>query len=89
MNGDMLIYDETEETKTRYIGFFGEHKRYDLAVTQTDRFYGKMLVIDIQSGRSAIIGPDDLEEEGYLAHAFELTEDQAAELHELLSQIIF
>ncbi|EGL83012.1 hypothetical protein CathTA2_1455 [Caldalkalibacillus thermarum TA2.A1] len=88
MNRDML-YDETEETKTRYVGFIGEHKRYDLALTQTDRFYGKTLVIDIQSGRSAIIGPDDLEEEGYLAHAFNLTEDEAVELHRFLSEIIF
>jgi hypothetical protein len=83
-----IFYDETEQTKTRYIGFFGEHKRFDLAIIQTDRFFGKMLVIDIQSGRTAIIGPDDLEEEGYLAYAFDLNEDEEKELHSFLSEII-
>ncbi len=83
-----IFYDETEQTRTRYIGFFGENKRFDLAIVQTDRFYGKMLVIDIQSGRSAIIGPDDLEEEGYLAYAFNLNEEEEKELHNFLSEII-
>lgn len=83
-----IFYDETELTKTRYVGFFGEHRRFDLAIVQTERFYGKMLVMDIQSGRSAILGPDDLEEEGYLAYVFDLNEQEEEELHSFLSQII-
>lgn len=82
------LYDETEETKTRFVSFMGESTRFDLAITQTNRFYGKKLVINIQNGRSAIIGQDDLKEEGYLEYAFNLSEQEAAELHAFLETVI-
>lgn len=84
----MFMYDETEETKTRFVGFFGNHQRFDLAITQTNRFFGKTLVMDIQRAKAAIIGPDDLQEEGYLQHAFGLNDDEAEDLYDFLSQII-
>ncbi|MEK4028308.1 DUF3055 domain-containing protein [Pseudobacillus sp. FSL P4-0506] len=83
-----FLYDETESTKTRYISFMGEHQRFDLALIQTDRYFGKRLVLDIQGSRFAIIGQDDLEEPGYLEHAFNLTEEEAAELRDFLCEVI-
>ena len=82
------LYDETEETKTRFVSFMGETARYDLAIIHTSRFYGKKLVINIQNGRSAIVGQDDLEEEGYLEYAFQLTEQEAEELYSFLITVI-
>ena len=55
----------------------GENQRYDLAITQTDRYYGKSLVLDLQSSRFAIIGRDDLDEPGYLESVFKHTEEEA------------
>lgn len=63
-------------------------QRYDLAITTTDRFYGKKLVTDLQTGRTAIIGPDDLEEEGIIERAFRMSTEQADELREFLSQVV-
>jgi len=88
MSEVIYMYDETEDTKTRFVGFIGDAKRFDLALTSSTRFYGKTLVHDIQSGRSAIIGRDDLEEEGYLEFAYQLTEEEAKELYEFLDQVI-
>mgnify|MGYP001053435947 CR=1 FL=1 len=89
MAQDLLyLYDETEETKTRFVSFIGEVTRYDLAIIETKRFYGKKLVINIQNGRSAIIGKDDLKEEGYLEYAFRLNEQEAEELHSFLVTVI-
>lgn len=82
------LYDHTEETTTRFVSFVGETTRYDLAITSTNRFYGKKLVTDIQSGRTAIIGPDDLEIEGYLAHTFKLKEEEAEELNTFLVEVV-
>ncbi|WP_159882641.1 DUF3055 domain-containing protein [Paenibacillus puerhi] len=83
------LYDGTEETKTRFVCFVGDTmRRFDLAITTTNRFYGKKLVTDMQSGRTAVLGPDDLEAEGYLEHAYKLTEEEAAELGEFLSAIL-
>jgi Protein of unknown function (DUF3055) len=87
MSDLFYLYDETEETKTRFVSFMGD-TRFDLAITTTGRFYGKKLVINIQNGRTAIIGKDDLEEEGYLEYAFNLNESEAEELKGFLQRII-
>ena len=85
-----FLSDSTEETSTRFVCFIGEKSmhRFDLAITTTNRFYGKKLVIDLQGGRTAIIGPDDLEEEGYLERAYRLEADQADELRDFLTEIV-
>ncbi|OCA81361.1 DUF3055 domain-containing protein [Pseudobacillus wudalianchiensis] len=88
MTERFFLYDETEPTKTRYVSFMGEHQRFDLALMQTDRYFGKRIVLDIQGSRFAIIGRDDLEEPGYLEHAFKLTEEEAAELRDFLYEVI-
>jgi hypothetical protein len=90
MSGTELqfLYDLTEETRTRFVCFFGNTCRFDFAITTTTRFYGKKLVIDLQTGRTAIIGPDDLAEEGYLEHVYKLNEEEAEELRDFLAGIV-
>ncbi|TYP69807.1 DUF3055 domain-containing protein [Paenibacillus methanolicus] len=84
-----FMSDMTEETSTRFTTFITPSlKRFDLAVTSTNRFYGKKLVTDLQSGKTAIIGPDDLEEEGYLEYTFKISEEEAAELSQFLYLIV-
>ncbi|TQK54250.1 DUF3055 family protein [Brevibacillus sp. AG162] len=87
-NDLFYLYDEAEDTRTRFVSFTGETTRFDLAITTTNRFYGKAIVINIQNGRSAIIGHDDLEEEGYLEFAFNLNEREAEELKAFLEAAI-
>lgn len=88
MSDLFYLYDDVEETKTRFVSFMAEATRFDLAITTSNRFYGKKLVINIQNGRSAIIGKDDLEEEGYLEFAYNLNEQEAEELKSFLETII-
>ncbi|EFM11590.1 conserved hypothetical protein [Paenibacillus curdlanolyticus YK9] len=84
-----FMSDSTEETSTRFVTFIGPSmKRFDLAVTTTNRFYGKKLVTDLQIGKTAIIGADDLEEEGYLEHTFKLTAEEADELNQFLQLVV-
>ncbi|MNJ33372.1 DUF3055 domain-containing protein [Paenibacillus fonticola] len=84
-----FLSDTTESTSTRFVTFIGASlKRFDLAVTATNRFYGKKLVTDLQSGKTAILGTDDLEEEGYLAHIYKLEEEEADELKTFLYQVV-
>lgn len=82
------LYDETEKTETRFVSFMGKKERFDLAITKTERFYGKSLVFDMQGRRFSIIGIDDLETPGYLEKAFQLNEEQADELRDFLSEVI-
>ncbi|RXZ80130.1 DUF3055 domain-containing protein [Paenibacillaceae bacterium] len=84
-----FMSDITEETTTRFVTFITPGlKRFDLAVTSTNRFYGKKLITDLQAGVTVIIGPDDLEEEGYLEHVFKLSSEEAAELAEFLQLVV-
>lgn len=85
-----FLSDSIEETTTRFVCFIGEKSmhRFDLAITTTNRFYGKKLVTDLQGGRTAIIGPDDLEEEGYLERAYKMSEEEADELRAFLNEIV-
>jgi hypothetical protein len=84
----MFLYDDTEETRTRFVSFVGDTNRFDLAIIQTDRFYGKLLVLNLQSNKFAIIGPDDLKEPGYLEHVYGLSDVEAKELEQFLWTMI-
>ncbi|RHW36804.1 DUF3055 domain-containing protein [Lysinibacillus yapensis] len=83
-----FLYDDTEDTKTRFVSFTGKTLRYDLAIMQSSRFFGKVLVLDMQMNRFAIIGTDDLEEPGYLEHAFHKSEEEAQDLREYLTELL-
>jgi hypothetical protein len=84
-----FLSDVTEQTATRFITFITPNlHRFDLAILSTSRFYGKKMVTDLQSNITAIIGPDDLEEEGYLEYVFKLTEEAAEELRDFLYQVV-
>lgn len=80
-----LMYDETEETSTRFVGFVGQKSRFDLAITATSHFFGKTLVYCLQSGRSAILTADESEDTAYIAEAFRVSEEEAEELSIFLS----
>lgn len=88
MTERFFLYDETEATKTRYISFVGENQRFDLAILQTGRYFGKSIVMDIQGSKFAILGLDDLDEEGYLEYTYNLTEEDAEELRSFLRPIL-
>ncbi|MFD1737752.1 DUF3055 domain-containing protein [Bacillus salitolerans] len=88
MSERLYLYDDMVQTKTRFVSFMGENHRFDLAIIMSDRYYGKKLVLDIQSGRFAIIGQDDLDEPGYLEEAYNLNEEDAEELRSFLYEIV-
>lgn len=83
-----FLYDEQENTMTRFISFMGENQRFDLGIMQTERFFGKSLVFDLQGEHFAIIGRDDLENENYVKQAFRLNKEDAQELHSFLLEVI-
>lgn len=88
MSERFFLYDHTNTTKSRFVSFMGEHTRYDLVFTYSDEYYGKVLVLHIQSNRFAILGEDDLNEEGYIEFAFGLSEEEAEELTSFLYEVV-
>lgn len=88
MSERFFLYDDSVDTKIRFCSFTGENTRFDLAIIQSDRYFGKQIVLDIQRNRFAIIGEDDLKEEGYLEFAFQLSSEEAEELQSFLEEIV-
>lgn len=88
MSDLFFLYDEMEDTKTRFVSFMGSHQRFDLAITKTNKYYGKVLVLNLHSNRFAIIGRDDLDEPGILEHVFQIDDDEAQELRSFLYEIV-
>ena len=50
-----------KQSQVQFVGFVGEHSRYDLMLMQTDRHYGKTLVLNMQTNQFGIMGSDDIE----------------------------
>lgn len=84
---EMFLYDDTDKANIRFVSFIGE-SRYDLTLIQTDRHYGKTIVLNTQSNKFGIIGRDDLQEDGYVSYALGLNETEALDVIEFLSDII-
>ncbi|EGQ3333788.1 DUF3055 domain-containing protein [Staphylococcus pseudintermedius] len=85
---DMFLYDDIEPSQIRFVGFVGEHSRYDLVLIQTDRHYCKTLVLNTQTNKFGIIGTDDLEEEGYIAYILGVSEEEGDEIRAYLHEVI-
>ncbi|GGA99300.1 DUF3055 domain-containing protein [Macrococcus hajekii] len=84
---DMFLYDDSEKANIRFVSFLGE-TRHDLTLIQTDRHYGKTIVLNTQSNKFGIIGRDDLEEEGYIAYVLGLNDQEAEEVMTFLREVI-
>ena len=83
------LYDEDENVKVRFIGFTTELARYDFGIIYTNVFFGKPLVVCMQTGRSTILDPEDLNDTEYLMTIFKMDDFQeAADLAEFFSQAL-
>lgn len=77
------LYDENEQVKVRFAGFATDDTRYDVGIVYTNMFFGKPLVICMQTGRSALLGPNDIDDLSHLQKIFRIeTSEQAADLAE-------
>lgn len=89
MSDRFYIHDEEEESSIRFVSFMGENdERFDLALISTERYYGKQVVLDIRTQRFALLGVDDLEEQGLLEDAYQIDEETAEELRAFLLEAI-
>ncbi|MEH7355894.1 DUF3055 domain-containing protein [Neobacillus drentensis] len=80
------LYDENENAKVRFIGFTTEDTRYDFGIIYTNLFFGKPLVVCMQTGRSTLLDPKDVEDIDYLQTVFRISDkQQAANLAEFFS----
>ncbi|WP_299094651.1 DUF3055 domain-containing protein [uncultured Metabacillus sp.] len=73
------LYDEHERADVRFVGFTTDHIRYDFGIVYTQMFFGKPLVICMQSGRSALLDSSDIKNIEYLKKVFCISSLKEAE----------
>lgn len=83
------LYDVTERTQVSFIGYASEASRYDFAIIYTDCFFGKPLVVCMQTGKSALLCENDLNNLEYLQQVYNISSREEAEeiSHFLLQRI--
>ncbi|MBA4547599.1 DUF3055 domain-containing protein [Thermoactinomyces intermedius] len=75
------LYDEAEQAKVRFVGFISDNGRYDYGIVYTNMFFGKPLVVCMQTGRSSLLSLEDAENLDYLQRIFHLRSmDEAREV---------
>lgn len=83
------LYDEHESVKVRFLGFMTHDTRYDFGVIYTNMFFGKPLIVCMQTGKSTLLGRDDVENIQYLQEVFKLgSEEEATELSQFFSFLV-
>ncbi|WP_456275649.1 DUF3055 domain-containing protein [Bacillus sp. AK128] len=89
MNYFERLYDENEMAKVRFVGFTTDEVRYDFGLVYTNMFFGKPLVICMQTGRSALLDPQDIENIDTLQQTFRIrTYKEAEDLSEFFKETI-
>lgn len=73
------LYDEVEQSQVRYVGFTSDTTRFDFGIVYTNMFFGKTLVVDMQTGRSALLCENDVQNIEYLQKLFNIKDRVEAE----------
>ncbi|AIK39375.1 DUF3055 domain-containing protein [Bacillus pseudomycoides] len=73
------LYDEHESVKVRFLGFMTHENRYDFGVIYTNMFFGKPLVVCMQTGRATLLGQDDVDNVQHLQQVFKLQSEEEAD----------
>jgi len=82
------LYDTGELANVQFVGFATDRARYDFGIVYTTAFFGKPLVVCMQTNRSSLLDSDDLHNMPYLQKAFHLNEKEAGEVSVFLKQLI-
>ncbi|MDQ0272435.1 DUF3055 domain-containing protein [Cytobacillus purgationiresistens] len=83
------LYDEHENVNVRFVGFTTDLTRYDFGIIYTSLFFAKPLVVCMQTGRSTLLDPKDLDDTEYLQKVFKMdNNEQTAELIEFFKETI-
>ncbi|WP_409305271.1 DUF3055 domain-containing protein [Peribacillus sp. SCS-155] len=82
------LYDENETVKVRFVGFTSGEIRFDYCIVYTNMFFGKPLVICMQTGRSTVLELRDIQHYEYLQNIFKIEYHHAIELAEFLKETL-
>lgn len=87
--GEHILFSETEDTRTHFATLDVAGTRFDLAVTYSQHFMGKSIVMCLQTGRASIMDAHDAEDPQRVAQHFGIDDGEtAAELGHYLTSVL-
>ena len=88
MEDFLIMYDEHIEVPSRFIGFIGRSRQFDFILLYSDHFFGKTLVIHMQSQKSVVLTQEEAEDVDFLRDAFSLQQEEAEDVSAFLPQYL-
>ncbi|GGC80190.1 hypothetical protein GCM10007216_08380 [Thalassobacillus devorans] len=83
------LYDEMEQSNVRFVGFTTKEGRYDFGIVYTSQFFGKPLVVCMQSGQSSLLDSSDVKDLDFLQKKFRLPDKMVAmDLADFLNDVV-
>ncbi len=71
------MYEHTEWTEVRFIGFHSDNIRYDFGIVHTNHFYGNPLLINLLTGRAFLLSAFDASNKDWIKETFQtVTEEE-------------
>ncbi|WP_028782628.1 DUF3055 domain-containing protein [Thalassobacillus devorans] len=83
------LYDEMEQSNVRFVGFTTQEGRYDFGIIYTSQFFGKPLIVCMQTGQSALFDSADVKDLDFLQKKFRLpNKSVAVDLAAFLDEVV-
>ncbi|WP_158634001.1 SAV0927 family protein [Radiobacillus deserti] len=86
--GKSFLEDKHIQIPARKVSFKGKYYRYDLLVVEEKEEDGNRIVLDLNGNRFTHMKLEDVEKEGFLEHALQLTEIEAEDIKPFLREIL-
>lgn len=84
-----ILYNREEQSRIRALGAIAKDgSRADFIVVQSDLFFGKAIVVNLLTGRAAVLGHDDFEEGEAWAKSLGIPLHEASAWQETLEQLL-
>ncbi|WP_202076611.1 DUF3055 domain-containing protein [Caldalkalibacillus salinus] len=74
MDGYERLYEEVERATVKFVGFVTDLARYDFGIIYTNQFFGKPLVICMQTGKSTLLCAEEASNIDHLLTTFQLSD---------------
>jgi hypothetical protein len=83
------LYDESENVHVQFVGFTTENVRYDFGIVFTNMFFGKPIVVCMQTGRSTLLSSEEVDDIDHLKSIFRINSiEEAKELADNLKDML-
>jgi hypothetical protein len=83
-----LLYDDTENLLAQHVCLITEEQRYDFSFLHSSLFFGKSMVICLQSNKMILLSSSDLGQDIEWAHQLNITDEDISEIKQFFLSVL-